>query len=358
MRRFCIPWEPWFEGEVGFVNYEDEFYVRIYTRDTANWIRLPWQARAILPLIIRKLDRSGVLDGIVDPSADIASIICVPEDIVSVGIDALLSDSRGQATLTLKNHALLMPNYMSGQQARTSDRVRTQGSRERRRAHAGALGSPNTEDSSNLSHAVTLGHTASQAVTLAEHSKAEHSTAEHTEICADVPPTHDAPIVGQPSLFVEQMSSKVVKATKPPKPVKAPRPPKPPPKDFPVVIEAYFEAFAYSRGIKPAMSIRTGKAVKDLLAMMSAERAVCVINTAFEDQWFAEHSGELHFIVANVNKYVRNVGADGLPPLEKAILPKLDDDDFPPEAPPASAEEYDEIAKLQAKYIAERMIRV
>ena len=40
----------------------ERYEVRLYTRDTPNWTVAPWEARAVLPLILRKLDRKGILD--------------------------------------------------------------------------------------------------------------------------------------------------------------------------------------------------------------------------------------------------------------------------------------------------------
>lgn len=43
------------------MRWSDERYVRVYTRDSANWLSWPWRARALLPLLLRKVDRAGLL---------------------------------------------------------------------------------------------------------------------------------------------------------------------------------------------------------------------------------------------------------------------------------------------------------
>ena len=44
------------------MRWEDERYVRVYTRDTLNWLALSFEAQGVLVLLLRKLDRAGILD--------------------------------------------------------------------------------------------------------------------------------------------------------------------------------------------------------------------------------------------------------------------------------------------------------
>lgn len=41
------------------MDWQDERFVRLYTRDTADWLTWPWQSRALFPLLMRKADRVG-----------------------------------------------------------------------------------------------------------------------------------------------------------------------------------------------------------------------------------------------------------------------------------------------------------
>lgn len=43
------------------MNWEDERYVRLYTRDTGDWCALSWDGQALLMQLLRKADRSGVI---------------------------------------------------------------------------------------------------------------------------------------------------------------------------------------------------------------------------------------------------------------------------------------------------------
>lgn len=44
------------------LDYPSERYVRLYSRDTVAWSALCWEAQALYPQILRKVDRAGVLD--------------------------------------------------------------------------------------------------------------------------------------------------------------------------------------------------------------------------------------------------------------------------------------------------------
>ena len=43
------------------MRWEDERYVRLYTRDSVDWLMLSLEAQGLLALILRKLDRAGIL---------------------------------------------------------------------------------------------------------------------------------------------------------------------------------------------------------------------------------------------------------------------------------------------------------
>lgn len=44
------------------MRWEDERYVRVYTRDTVDWQGLSFDAQALFLLLLRKVDRAGLLD--------------------------------------------------------------------------------------------------------------------------------------------------------------------------------------------------------------------------------------------------------------------------------------------------------
>jgi hypothetical protein len=44
------------------MRWPDESYVKLYTRDTPTWRAMAWQARALLPLLMRKVDKAGLME--------------------------------------------------------------------------------------------------------------------------------------------------------------------------------------------------------------------------------------------------------------------------------------------------------
>lgn len=121
------------------MNFADEPYVRIYTRDTKTWLKLGFEGQTVLLFLTRKLDRSGVLDGIEDPAEDVALITGVPVELVRVGLPRLLE----RGVFELKGTRLIAPNFIEAQSCAKSDRLRQQELRERRRSET--LGTPDAE---------------------------------------------------------------------------------------------------------------------------------------------------------------------------------------------------------------------
>jgi hypothetical protein len=176
------------------MNFEDEPYVRLYTRDTKTWLKLGFEGQTVLMHLMRKLDRAGVLDDVTDPVEDVALVIQAPLDFVRVGLQRLLKSG----TLEIRGARLVVPRYVEGQTATKTDRLRSAELRKRRRdlARAGhdepliddevgpvesdsgcdtetqpsvMRASPSVTPESPLvtepSRAVTSGHAASRAVT-------------------------------------------------------------------------------------------------------------------------------------------------------------------------------------------------
>lgn len=112
------------------MNFEDEAYVRIYTRDTKTWLKLEFEGQSVLMHLTRKMDRAGVLDDVTDPVADVALVVrCRDLEFVRVGLERLLETG----TLELRGTRLIAPNYIRAQTAVKTDRLRAQEARKRRR---------------------------------------------------------------------------------------------------------------------------------------------------------------------------------------------------------------------------------
>ena len=143
------------------LDWSNERYVRLYTRDTAEQLCWPWQARAIWPLLLRKADRSGMLPvssrlGV----RGIAALISIPVEVVEPGMEALLEDGCVRAA---EGGGYVIPNYLDAQEAPASDAKRQRDLRERRRK---AATSENHDDACHgPSRTVTDRHATSRPVT-------------------------------------------------------------------------------------------------------------------------------------------------------------------------------------------------
>jgi hypothetical protein len=117
------------------VRWEDERYCRLFTRDTTNWLRSPWQAKAVLPLVLRKLDRAGLLQiGQDDVFEAVAANIQLPLEVVEVGMKWWLDPKRATFVVRPSSEGgdeLVMPQYLPAQEAKASDKRRAEEHRER-----------------------------------------------------------------------------------------------------------------------------------------------------------------------------------------------------------------------------------
>lgn len=98
------------------MRWADERYVRLYTRDTVGWKMLPWQGRALLPLILRKVDRAGILELGEDGVEGLSALLDMPMDVVQPGLEALLK----RGVLTQSGVRLVVPNFLEAQEATSS----------------------------------------------------------------------------------------------------------------------------------------------------------------------------------------------------------------------------------------------
>lgn len=94
------------------LDWANERYVRVYTRDTTTWKLCDWRARTVLLHLFRKVDRSGVLDVGDDGVAGLAAVLELPlEEIVEPGIAQLVK----RGTVEHGNGAYVIPNFIEAQ---------------------------------------------------------------------------------------------------------------------------------------------------------------------------------------------------------------------------------------------------
>lgn len=134
------------------MDFANEYYVRIYTRDTTTWKRLRFNGQTVLMHVLRKMDQAGVLDVEDMEPWEAAVLHChIPEDIARAGMDRCLE----LEVLVHSESYLVAPRYREANEASKSDRQRQLESRSRRRLRA--LEQSDTSRD-RLLRAVTSGH--------------------------------------------------------------------------------------------------------------------------------------------------------------------------------------------------------
>lgn len=153
------------------MRWEDERYVRIYTRDTPGLKVLEWESRALLWELLRKCDRAGIIDLGKTGVKGLAKTVDMPVEVVETALKELVTAE----TVTLRDNILLVPKFIEAQEASSSDKERQRKCRETARAKARAV-----TICDEMSQPVTACHSVSQAVTpsLAVPSRAEPSQKE------------------------------------------------------------------------------------------------------------------------------------------------------------------------------------
>ena len=131
------------------MRWEDESYVRLYKRETPEWTLLCWQARVLHPLILKNLDRAGLLELGSNRWEALASALRVPLNFVESAMNGT-SEFKGllaNGCLTLVpdgngGELLHARNFIKAQEARQSDSRRKKTEREgaSARAKAASLG--------------------------------------------------------------------------------------------------------------------------------------------------------------------------------------------------------------------------
>jgi hypothetical protein len=111
------------------MDWANESYVKVYTRDTDDDLALSWEARAVWDRLMKKFDRSGMFESKRGPRG-IAAATQIPLLVVERVLPELLADGR----LVAVDEGYLAPNYIAAQEASKSDKLRQKESRDRRRA--------------------------------------------------------------------------------------------------------------------------------------------------------------------------------------------------------------------------------
>ena len=109
------------------MRWEDERYIRIFTRDTPTWDALGWEAQALLMLIFRKMDRTGLLALGASGMRGLSACVRMPADVVERALAVLIEDG----VLSWSGRDLFCKNFLAAQDCPKSDSLRSKEKRER-----------------------------------------------------------------------------------------------------------------------------------------------------------------------------------------------------------------------------------
>jgi hypothetical protein len=169
------------------MRWEDERWVKVYTRDTTDWLALSFDAQALFLLLLRKVDRIGSVALGKHGKRGVAVIVGHAQswERLAPALEELLSDG----CVSIAEGVLVIPNFCDAQEARTSDKARQAKSRESKAVTKRDAASRNVTESHESSHVVTRGHAASHGVTpRVEESRREETREDLFPDAASAPP--------------------------------------------------------------------------------------------------------------------------------------------------------------------------
>ena len=116
----------------------DERYVRLYTRDTPDWLCLSFPAQGLFCLLLRKVSRAGVLE--LGKAGRRGVFIAVGHAHQAAMLDPALDELLADGCVEIAGDKLVIPNFLEAQEAEASDKARARKRREKVRDMARAGG--------------------------------------------------------------------------------------------------------------------------------------------------------------------------------------------------------------------------
>lgn len=119
------------------MRWDIERYVKVYRRDTAEWLSVSWQARGLFYELLRKADRDGCIAcGRMEPAAAVAILVRgdaseVAGPLAELFRDGCLEDIPAHGN---RGHAICVRNFRAAQGEVKSGAERTADWREKKRA--------------------------------------------------------------------------------------------------------------------------------------------------------------------------------------------------------------------------------
>jgi hypothetical protein len=116
------------------VDYETEQFVKIYTRDTPDFLELPLWSRCLLFELVRKADRAGRIGLGRNGLRGVAVLLRAPFEEIEPHLSRLIADKR--IVYDQAEQQLIIPNHVEAQTARVPQSVRAQQYRDRKESRS------------------------------------------------------------------------------------------------------------------------------------------------------------------------------------------------------------------------------
>jgi hypothetical protein len=113
------------------MRWEDERYVRLYVRDSIGWLSLSFDAQALFCLILRKVDRAGIL--VLGKYGKRAVATIVGHAHLWPRLEPVIDELVSDGCIVLDGDRLIVRNFIEAQEAPQSDALRQREHRERAR---------------------------------------------------------------------------------------------------------------------------------------------------------------------------------------------------------------------------------
>lgn len=113
------------------MDWSNERYARLYTRDTTTWKLLDWRARCTLALLLRKVSRAGILEVDGHGIRGLAAALEMPYEVVKPGVEQLMAE--GIDIVVQTPNAFVLSKYIEAQEAISSPAHRSREYRARQR---------------------------------------------------------------------------------------------------------------------------------------------------------------------------------------------------------------------------------
>lgn len=126
------------------LRWADERYVRVYTRDTPEWLSMSFLAQGLFVLLLRKVDRAGILP--LGRLGKKGAAIAIGHAHEWNRLEAALEELLDDGCIVIQGDRLVVPNFIEAQEAPASNKLRQ--AEFRARARTKALDAPEGDNSS------------------------------------------------------------------------------------------------------------------------------------------------------------------------------------------------------------------